>query len=134
MLALPAASLAAPLAMSIVISPSAVGATLKVACVGLTLRKSLIVPLPTTTSFASNPLTDSEKLTVTGMLAAFVGPATPREIDAVGLVESCVIVGTALAVDSLVAESVAVTIKRLSASAVSDSLNENTVASSPNCC
>ena len=51
LLALPAKSTAAPVSMSMVTSPSPLGATLNVACVALTLTKLLITPLITARSF-----------------------------------------------------------------------------------
>ena len=73
--------------------------------------KLLSVPLPTDTSPAPKPMTLSVKLTATATLAALLYEAAEMEMDGVGAIESCVIVGTVRAAETLPAASVEVTTK-----------------------
>jgi hypothetical protein len=73
----------------------------------LTAVKALSVPLPTVTSAAVKPVTDSEKVAITGIGLMLVGLLTVEVMLSVGLVVSTVKVLVLLSVLVLLAASVA---------------------------
>ena len=87
-MSLPAPSTATAADMSTVISPSAIGVTLKVYSWSSTLTNVSAVPLSTTISSILNPLTSSLNVAVIGMVDAFVGSLSLELIDTVGSTRS----------------------------------------------
>ena len=78
-----AASVTAPAGTATRTSPSAVAVTSKV-YVDSEPAKSLSVPLVSTTSSESKPVTGSSQVTVTGMTGSFVGSSAVVEMVAAG--------------------------------------------------